>query len=176
MMLSTLDTSEARQMRSLGIRYGAVGLAGQDAIDPALDAVFASLPKTTLDLTLGEDAETFRWLQTEVQSGGSVPLLEAEAVVRSLSVAMHGDSRMVLPLLKLKEFDQYTTTHSLNVAVLAMGSPTATLPSPTRMFRSVMGSACSRRVWKAASCRRWPYNLRTTRSRSAPAAGSSPLA
>ncbi len=28
---------------------------------------------------------------------------------------------MVLPLLQLKEFDQYTTTHSLNVAVLAMG-------------------------------------------------------
>jgi len=121
LMLSTVDTSEARQMRSLGIRYGAVGLAGQDAIDPALDAAFASLPKTTLDLTLGEEAETFRWLQTEVQSGGAVPLLEAEAVVRSLSVAMHGDSRMVLPLLKLKEFDQYTTTHSLNVAVLAMG-------------------------------------------------------
>ena len=48
-------------------------------------------------------------------------MLEAEAVVRSLSVAMHGDSRMVLPLLQLKEFDQYTTTHSLNVAVLSMG-------------------------------------------------------
>ena len=77
--------------------------------------------EATLDLTLGEEAETFRWLQTEVQSNGSVPLLEAEAVVRSLSVAMHGDSRMVLPLLKLKEFDQYTTTHSLNVAVLSMG-------------------------------------------------------
>jgi putative nucleotidyltransferase with HDIG domain len=125
MMLSTVDTTEVRQMRSLGIRYGAVGLQGQghDAFDPALDAAFASLPvaMTTLDLTLGEEAETFRWLQTEVQSGGSVPLLEAEAVVRSLSVAMHGDSRMVLPLLKLKEFDQYTTTHSLNVAVLSMG-------------------------------------------------------
>ena len=125
MMLSTVDTTEVRQMRSLGIRYGAVGLQGQghDAFDPALDAAFASLPvaMTTLDVTLGEEAETFRWLQTEVQSGGSVPLLEAEAVVRSLSVAMHGDSRMVLPLLKLKEFDQYTTTHSLNVAVLSMG-------------------------------------------------------
>ena len=41
-------------------------------------------------------------------------------MVRSLSVAMHGDRRVVLPLLQLKEFDQYTTTHSLNVAVLAM--------------------------------------------------------
>jgi putative nucleotidyltransferase with HDIG domain len=56
-----------------------------------------------------------------VQSNGSVPLLEAEAVVRSLSVAMCADSPMVLPLLKLKEFDQYTTTHSLNVSVLSMG-------------------------------------------------------
>jgi putative nucleotidyltransferase with HDIG domain len=121
LMLSTVDTSEARQMRSLGIRYGAVGLQGQDTFDPVLDAAFAALPTATLKLTLGEEAETFRWLHNEVRTGGSVPLLEAEAVVRSLSVAMHGDSRMVLPLLKLKEFDQYTTTHSLNVAVLAMG-------------------------------------------------------
>jgi cyclic di-GMP phosphodiesterase len=56
----------------------------------------------------------------QVQSSGSVPQLEAEAVVRSLSVAMCADSPMVLPLLKLKEFDQYTTTHSLNVSVLSM--------------------------------------------------------
>jgi putative nucleotidyltransferase with HDIG domain len=121
LMLSTVDTSEARQMRSLGIRFGAVGLQGEEAIGSALDAAIASLPPTTLQLTLGEEAETFKWLQREVRAGGVVPLLEAEAVVRSLSVAMHGDSRMVLPLLKLKEFDQYTTTHSLNVAVLAMG-------------------------------------------------------
>ena len=42
-------------------------------------------------------------------------------MVRSLTLAMHGDQRMVLPLLKLKEFDQYTTTHALNVPVLSMG-------------------------------------------------------
>ena len=118
LMLSTIDTSEARQMRSFGIRFGAVGLHEQEAID--FESA-APLPLTTLALTLGEEADTFRWLHAEVQSGGRVPLLEAEAVVRSLSVAMHGDSRMLLPLLKLKEFDQYTTTHSLNVAVLAMG-------------------------------------------------------
>ena len=117
LMLSSIDTSEARQMRSLGIRFGAVGLQGQE--EPG--AAPAPLEMATLDITLGEEAETFRWLQSEVQSRGSVPLLEAEAVVRSLSVAMHGDSRIVLPLLKLKEFDQYTTTHSLNVAVLSMG-------------------------------------------------------
>jgi putative nucleotidyltransferase with HDIG domain len=120
LMLSTVDTSEARQIRSFGIRFGAVGLHGQEG-DVGGMADAAPLPIATLELTLGEEAETFRWLHNEVQAGGAVPLLEAEAVVRSLSVAMHGDSRMVLPLLKLKEFDQYTTTHSLNVAVLAMG-------------------------------------------------------
>jgi putative nucleotidyltransferase with HDIG domain len=115
LMLSAIDTSENRQMRSLGVRFGAVGVQGQSGDQ-------ASAPRlATLNLTLGEEAETIRWLQQEVQAGGAVPLFEAEAVVRSLSVAMHSDRRMVLPLLQLKEFDQYTTTHSLNVAVLAMG-------------------------------------------------------
>jgi putative nucleotidyltransferase with HDIG domain len=48
-----------------------------------------------------------------------LPLLEAEVVVRSLAIAINRESQIVLPLLRLKEFDQYTTTHSCNVAVLA---------------------------------------------------------
>ena len=113
--LSSIDTGENRQMRTLGVRFGAVGLeglAGRRRRRPPLVA--------TLEMALGEEAETFRWLQQEVQTSEAVPLLEAEAVVRSLSVAMHSDRRLVLPLLQLKEFDQYTTTHSLNVAVLSM--------------------------------------------------------
>jgi putative nucleotidyltransferase with HDIG domain len=115
--LSAIDSSDRRQMRPLGVRFGAVGIQGQS------DEAGASPEPTlaTLNLTLGEEVETMRWLQQEVRSGAAVPLLEAEAIVRSLSVAMHSDRRMVLPLLQLKEFDQYTTTHSLNVAVLAMG-------------------------------------------------------
>ena len=34
---------------------------------------------------------------------------------------MRSGRHVVLPLLQLKEFDQYTTTHALNVAVLSMG-------------------------------------------------------
>jgi len=109
---SPMDTSERRQMRSLPIRFGTVGLQGQTDVPPP--------PETTLDVTLGDEAETFRWLQGEIRDQGVVPLMEAEAVVRSLSVAMQAERRMVLPLLQLKEFDQYTTTHALNVAVLAM--------------------------------------------------------
>jgi putative nucleotidyltransferase with HDIG domain len=114
--LSSIDTSGNQQMQPEGIRFGAVGLQ-----DPSASAVDPASRAAMLELTLGEEIETIRWLHREVQSNGAIPLLEAEAVVRSLSMAMHCDRRMVLPLLQLKEFDQYTTTHSLNVAVLAMG-------------------------------------------------------
>jgi putative nucleotidyltransferase with HDIG domain len=108
-------TAENRQMRALGVRFGAVGVQGQSHLRAAAS------PAAPPDTSLREEAETLRWMQQEVQLHGTIPLLEAEAVVRSLAVAMHGDRRMVFPLLQLKEFDQYTTTHSLNVAVLAMG-------------------------------------------------------
>jgi putative nucleotidyltransferase with HDIG domain len=116
--LSVITTSETRQIRPLGIHFGAVGVRGesQHRAAPSAPARVA-----TLNISLGEEVETLRWLQHEVQSHGTIPLIEAEAVVRSLSVAMHGEQRILLPLLQLKEFDQYTTTHSLNVAVLAMG-------------------------------------------------------
>ena len=114
--LSAIDTSESRQVRPLGIRFGAVGIQGHSELQAEQTPAVA-----TLDMSLGEEVETLHWLQHEVQSRGAVPLIEAEAVVRSLSVAMHSDRRMLLPLLQLKEFDQYTTTHSLNVAVLSMG-------------------------------------------------------
>jgi putative nucleotidyltransferase with HDIG domain len=114
--VSAIDTGANRQMRELGVRFGAVGLRGQSE-----QPVSAPVSIATVDVTLNEEVETLRWLQGEVQSQGAIPLIEAEAVVRSLSVAMHSERRIVLPLLQLKEFDQYTTTHSLNVAVLAMG-------------------------------------------------------
>jgi len=111
--LSVIST-EARQMRRSSIRFGAVGLKGETEIAPE------PLPTATISFSLGEEVETLRWLHGEVQSTGAVPLAEAEAVVRSLAVAMHGGQQIMLPLLQLKEFDQYTTTHSLNVAVLSM--------------------------------------------------------
>jgi putative nucleotidyltransferase with HDIG domain len=126
---SPVDTAERRQMRSLGIRFGSVGLQEHGSAPPPP-------PETTLDVTLGDEAETFRWLQHEIRDQGMVPLMEAEAVVRSLSVAMHADRRMVLPLLQLKEFDQYTTTHALNVAVLSMALAQG-LGVPKRQIRAV---------------------------------------
>jgi len=79
------------------------------------------LTTATIALSLHEEAETVQWLHEEMQGGHSLPLAEAEAVVRSLAAAMHGDQAIVLPLLDLRRYDEYTTTHSLNVCVLSMG-------------------------------------------------------
>ena len=73
-----------------------------------------------LSYSLHDERARIDWMHGEVRDGAPLPLVEADAVVRSLSLAMHAERAMVLPMLQLKEFDQYTTTHSMNVAVLAM--------------------------------------------------------
>ncbi|MBM4194072.1 MAG: HD domain-containing protein [Gemmatimonadetes bacterium] len=98
------------------IKFGAIGVRGTEGVTRVEDY----LPTATIAYSLAEEADTIRWLHDEVQMSGELPLLEAESVVRSLSIAMHGDRDIVIPLLQLKDFDQYTTQHSLNVSVLAM--------------------------------------------------------
>jgi putative nucleotidyltransferase with HDIG domain len=103
------------QMGECPIRFGQVTL-GQDGAKTQE----AQLPVAALTYSLHEERETIEWLHQEIQSGAKLPIVEADAVVRSLSIAMHAEQAMLLPLLQLKEFDQYTTTHSMNVSVLAM--------------------------------------------------------
>ena len=66
-----------------------------------------------MPFTLEEEAEAVRFIHSEVADKGTVPMVEAEAVVRSLSIALHADGRLLVPLLRMKAFDQYTTTHSI---------------------------------------------------------------
>ncbi|MBP7779711.1 MAG: HD domain-containing protein [Acidobacteria bacterium] len=122
LMQSSAGTSAQRQMRDLGVRFGAVGLDLEPG--PAAPTVHSAVTG------LREEVDTLHWMQGQVLDGGAIPIMEAEAVVRSLSIAMHADSGMLLPLLQLKEFDQYTTTHSLNVSVLAMALAEALALSP----------------------------------------------
>jgi putative nucleotidyltransferase with HDIG domain len=96
------------------IRFGSVGIR---ELEPEPD-----LTTATIELSLDDEADTIAWLHEETQrTQGGLPLAEAEAVVRSLASAMHGDQAVVLPLLQIRRYDEYTTTHSLNVCVLAMG-------------------------------------------------------
>lgn len=110
-----IDSSEARQMRRPSIRFGMVSIRGASADVSVEVAESMSVP-----YTLDDEIETVGWIHGEVQETESLPLAEANAVVRSLSLAMHSQSRMMMPLLALKNYDQYTTTHATNVSVLSM--------------------------------------------------------
>jgi len=116
-MAAAPSTVESRPGRRQSIRFGAIGIRGEVQMKEEPREV---VPGSRIAYDLGAEADAVRWMHDEVATRGELPLLEAEAVVRSLAVAMHGDSQMVLPLVQMKEFDQYTTTHSLNVSVLTM--------------------------------------------------------
>ena len=109
------SSADLWQMGESDIRFGLVTLGSTSQ-----GSTEAQLPVVTLSYSLREEKETVDWLHQEIQGGAKLPMVEADAVVRSLSIAMHAEQAMVLPLLELKEFDQYTTTHSMNVSVLAM--------------------------------------------------------
>ena len=106
------------------IRYGAIGIQGA-----VRDGVTGTLIQE-LPFTLQEEAEAVRYIHAEVTERGTVPMVEAEAVIRSLSIALHADGKLLVPLLRMKAFDQYTTTHSINVALLSMALAEALGHSP----------------------------------------------
>ena len=93
-------------------RGGSGGSGGSGSHTPANDA--------GLPFGLDEEAGAVTWMYEQVTSADKVPLVEADAVVRSLTVAMKGSSAMIIPLLRLKASDPYNAIHSINVAVLTM--------------------------------------------------------
>jgi len=95
------------------IRFGAVGI--KELTDDS------AIPTATIALSLEDEAETVQWLHEEASRTQTLQMAEFSAVVSSLAAAMHGDQAMVLPLLQIRRYDQYTTTHSLNVCTLSMG-------------------------------------------------------
>ncbi len=111
-----VDTALQRQQNRPSIRFGAIRVAGTQS-----EGLAQVITTATMSFTLREESETIQWVHREVAEHNRLPMAEVEAVVRSLSIAMHQGSSMLLPLLELKEYDQYTTTHSANVSVLAMG-------------------------------------------------------
>jgi putative nucleotidyltransferase with HDIG domain len=107
--------SGAWQAGATTIRFGRVRVGG-----PGHAAAAEPLAVATLAYSLREEREAVAWLHREAGSGSGLQIAEACAVVQSLSLAMSGGQAMVMPLLQLKEFDQYTTTHAINVSVLTM--------------------------------------------------------
>jgi len=99
-----------------GIRFGRLSIGGEtpeSLIRPGL--------WTTVEYNLAPEVEAVRWMQDQVASSDSLPVVETETVVRSLALAMRQQGELLLPLIALEEHDQYAVSHSCNVSVLAMG-------------------------------------------------------
>ena len=95
-----------------GVRFGELdiaeaGVGGETTIPP-------------LELSLEAETEAVSWLSDQVAEHGVVPAGEAATVVQLLSIAMHSERDIVVPLVQLKSVDQYTTTHSINVSCVSM--------------------------------------------------------
>lgn len=115
--LSSGVTDEVRDrvMAFPSIKFGTIGVRGLGQ-----QVLREDLPVAKSSYNLSEEMSTIRYIHAEIEGGKRLPIAEAEAVVASLAMVMHSDSEILLPLLQLKEYDQYIATHSLNVSVLAM--------------------------------------------------------
>lgn len=112
----------AQTGRSAPIRFGAIGVRNFSEQAPHVPVDPNEPLESSGEATdLSEEAGAVAWMHGEVQENLVLPVGEAGLVVTSLAHTMRQSQRLLLPLLTLKEYDQYTTTHALNVSVLAMG-------------------------------------------------------
>ena len=102
-----------------GIRIGSLTVATGGG--PDVSETLASVVESLSMSALAEETDAVNYVHDEVSAGRAVPMAEVEAIVHGLAVTIHREQHLVLPLLDLKTFDQYTTTHSCNVSMLSIG-------------------------------------------------------
>ena len=120
--LQSKDVSAMASIVLPGLRDGSLAFQDGESADCTTGAVnsddaLSHLPPPQLI----EETEAVRWIHNEAANSRAMPLAEVEGVVHGLAAAMHRDQHVLMPLLDLKSFDQYTTTHSCNVSMLSMG-------------------------------------------------------
>lgn len=73
------------------------------------------------EVGLEEEAEAVAWLQDKFRQKGQVETAVARAVVLSVGSAVRQSQNVLDMLVPLREQDEYSTAHSMNVSVLAIG-------------------------------------------------------
>jgi len=102
------------EVRCGALRFGPVGA------DMVQKWQLAGSPEDQPGFTLQEESEVVAWVFEQLRVGNALDMLEVDMVVRSLMAVMQGHGEFLVPLVRLKDFDAYTTAHSMNVAVLSM--------------------------------------------------------
>ena len=101
-----------------GIRWGLLGVdVGSEDGDEAETKDRAG--KEYTQYRLNEEADIVRSIYQRAAEGG-VALDEVETVVASLSVAMHAEGQLLMPLLEFPGQDAANALHAINVSLLAM--------------------------------------------------------
>jgi len=70
---------------------------------------------------LGAEVQAVDYIHSEVLSGRTIPMAEVDGVVRALAVTIRREQGLLLPLLDIRDVNQYATSHCCNVAMLSMG-------------------------------------------------------
>lgn len=126
------ESNDARQqLTATAVRFGSLRVMGGNkeaqaggagtAADEAAAVPEAEDDTPSLVVSLNEEISTVNWIHEEVLNGAKIPMAEVEAIVGSMAVAMRANEQLLLPLVMMKEFDEYTTTHACNVSMLSMG-------------------------------------------------------
>jgi len=87
-----------------------------DEPPPVSAAPAAARGPYSLTEEVGAVHEAFR----SVARGGRLPIQDVEAVVHALSLALHSEGELLIPLLSLRSLDDHTALHAVNTAILAM--------------------------------------------------------
>jgi HD-GYP domain-containing protein (c-di-GMP phosphodiesterase class II) len=102
-----------------GIRWGLLGVevTGDDLEE---DAERERIGREYVAYRLHEESDIVRQIYQRAGAQGGVALDEVETVVASLSVAMHAEGQLLLPILEFPGQDAANALHAINVSLLAM--------------------------------------------------------
>ncbi len=109
------DRQPTRQAYGTGtrIRFGPIAVVGEERDRGDWTG--------EVPLSLNDELQVAHWLHSEIAEEGEIPAAESTALVQLLMAVMQSRGDILLPLVQLKEADQYSATHSINVSVLSMG-------------------------------------------------------
>ncbi|MGI9627480.1 MAG: HD-GYP domain-containing protein [Longimicrobiales bacterium] len=84
------------------------------------DDAFRKAFEASDELSLNAEVGVMDEVINEARDSATIHIAEVTAVVESLVSVMSSSQELLMPLIRLKTHDQYTATHSINVAVLSM--------------------------------------------------------
>ena len=114
------------RMGALAISGGGGSASGGSEFDGVSDGggavmVMTSLADALVASGLAAELDGVGFVHEEVAAGRPLPMVEVDAIVRSLAVTIRREHGLVLPLLDIRAVDEYTSAHCCNVAMLSMG-------------------------------------------------------